>query len=348
MAKKGFNSEDIPGILSQMTSKEGWVLCVGAGISKPAFPNWSELVIRLIEKGGLNHGSASKIANSLLKEFSEDALIAGAFHKLELSPEDLSDALYRDFRGKFSETDWDEFSKMLADPTPGSWEEPLWNRFLGKLKAEWPGLSSYAIAEVVAGVIETPKAPRAVLSFNAEPLLYALLNAYARKQTTHNKKTFDNLIGATSGRTLGRIPYYFVHGLLSIPGLPSEKNNEVSNDKLVFSETEYLSLANYSYSWQSSVFINAASSHRVVFIGVSLSDPNMRRWLSWVHANRVSEIEQRNGKIPDSAWHYWLRESPENAEDKVWIEASVAHLGVRLVWMNDWSETGKTLNRMLS
>ena len=30
-----------------------------------------------------------------------------------------------------------------------------------------------------------------------------------------------------------------------------------------------------------------------------------------------------------------------------WVESTVAHLGVRLVWLDDWSEMGAALTSML-
>ena len=38
---------------------------------------------------------------------------------------------------------------------------------------------------------------------------------------------------------------------------------------------------------------------------------------------------------------------PGEPEQRAWIEASVAHLGVRLVWLSSWGAIGPVLGRML-
>jgi hypothetical protein len=118
-------------------------------------------------------------------------------------------------------------------------------------------------------------------------------------------------------------------------------------EKLVFSEGEYLQLANSAFSWQSALFLGTAVLRSIVFVSLSFSDPNLRRWLAWVHANRTAELEIR-GKELECYEHYWLKEDIADDDQKRWIESSVRHLGVRLVWIKSWTKVGTYLERMLS
>lgn len=73
----------------------------------------------------------------------------------------------------------------------------------------------------------------------------------------------------------------------------------------------------------------------------------MRRWLSWTHANRLDEMRQNGLDIKDSTQHYWIRTIPKDKNTMPWVEAAVSHLGVRIVWIDDWSQVGLALKKML-
>jgi hypothetical protein len=144
---------------------------------------------------------------------------------------------------------------------------------------------------------------------------------------------------------LQRWLYVFCHGLLPIEGHPSSDWHSV--DKLVFSEADYLQVANSGFTWQSSTFFEACMSRSAVFIGLSFSDPNLRRWLGIMHQNRLLELQSIGHTSANSAPHYWFKTIPTSDEERAWTEAAVAHLGVRLVWLKDWTEVGPALRSML-
>ena len=88
-------------------------------------------------------------------------------------------------------------------------------------------------------------------------------------------------------------------------------------------------------------------SQRVIFVGVSLTDPNMRKWLSWIHQNRLAEYNELGVTVKDSTQHYWIKTLPKTKEEEIWFESVVAHLGVRIIWINNWDEAGTALLKML-
>lgn len=85
----------------------------------------------------------------------------------------------------------------------------------------------------------------------------------------------------------------------------------------------------------------------MVFVGVSLSDANMRRWLTWVHSNRMGELKQLYHNDEDSPFHYWINTIPADPTAKALLESVVQHLGVRIVWIDNWTQLGAALRRML-
>jgi hypothetical protein len=119
-------------------------------------------------------------------------------------------------------------------------------------------------------------------------------------------------------------------------------------DKLVFQEAAYLQLANASFSWQAASFLRAAAGNSLVFVGLSLADPNMRRWLSWVHANRLAELNEMGSVASASTVHYWIARKPVDEATERWMESLVSHLGVRLIWVRDYAEIPSTLELMIN
>ena len=108
-----------------------------------------------------------------------------------------------------------------------------------------------------------------------------------------------------------------------------------------------MQLANSPISWQAINFIENCMQRKVVFVGVSLSDANMRRWLGWIHSNKMEEFSVNGLKCKDATEHFWINKKPKTDVEKTWMEESVAHLGVRLVWIDEWNQVGDVLGKML-
>jgi hypothetical protein len=366
MAKTDIKARDAAGILRTVDSG-GWSICVGAGSSLPFFPTWQDLVQNLLTTGP--RSLTADEAKNLRDSFPPEALISASQVLLGKSDADfrkyLTEKLYATIKSKAGKQ-WQAVAKCLMARVPGN-----------ALASEWASLlqfaasadsSSFGIAELLLDSIEQGTAPNAVLSFNAEPLLFALLNAnaVARFRKAKSSKSsdggnesevgpgvVDRIEGSTSSARKGRIPYYFCHGFLPLSDVVNGTFSitppaAMFDSKMVFSEVDYLDLANTVWSWQSSVFTRAAMSDRLVFIGLSLTDPNMRRWLAWIHNQRLHEIQSRNPKVMDSTQHVWIHKSSGSKAIDNWTEAVVSHLGIRLVWLDDWREVGSTLRRMLN
>ncbi|MCA9653523.1 MAG: SIR2 family protein [Myxococcales bacterium] len=356
MNKPGLTEDKVDGLLASAAHGPGWALCIGAGTSLPVFPDWNRLVKRLFTR--VSPGAA-QLASGLGAIFSPDALIQAAFARSEGDAERfasvISEELYRDFLESFTIEERRLVVRALSAVRPGDLSPARWTRFLELLRARWEGqMSCLSIAPLVSDTLGSSRSPAAILSFNAEPLLLAVLNAH---QATHHERDadrgggvpqrVDRVVRGISNRSVGRIPYVFCHGLLPVPGAEVSQH-AASPDKLVFSESAYLQLAANVYSWQATSFLETCAARRVVFVGLSLTDANMRRWLSWVHDSRMDELEQIGRAEAVSTQHFWLNLDPGDPELRSWIEASVAHLGVRLVWLTSWDAIGPVLARMLN
>jgi hypothetical protein len=339
----------IRSLLRRAAAGSGWALCVGAGISKPAFPDWLELVNRLAKRDSL--ALSLEAVRHLQTTYSPDALIQAAMDRLQLTEEKfaavLAEELYSNIKATLSKKEWTLFARALGSTHIGSMTPVMWEPFVDLIAKHFPGLTALGLATTLSKAIQSPIAPAAILSFNAEPLFPALINAtVAVSRGAKGGDVLDYVVHATTDRKAGRVPFVFCHGLLPIPGT---RNHSLSSvDKLVFSEAAYLQLANTSFSWQSASFLHAAGENSIVFVGVSLTDPNMRRWLSWVHATRVAELTEAGAAAPTSTVHYWIAKTPPLETTERWTESLVSHLGIRLIWVKDYADIAPTLELMIS
>lgn len=347
----------LKGRLTQYSKGCGWVLCVGAGISSGLFPSWDGLAIELLNLTSLKCSKPE--IKGFLKNFGPEALMQAAVNALSREtipevPKHLAEALYGKIR-LASGSKWDTIAKALTSSKPSNLNKEEWSvfeRFVSSFKMA----SAPQVAKAIARVADSGRRPEAILSFNAEPLLYALINCYFGIQ--HPNSVKDNKVKvlkrlshdlATLQR--GQIPYYYVHGILPVPGGQARFNNTIAHDKLVFTEAQYLQLSRSNYSWQSATFLSSCIHHRCVFIGLSFSDPNLRRWLAWEHEGKTIERRKRQLR-EDRLSHIWLKKrpnkrGPEMSSKQQLIQRSVEHLGIQVVWLDDWSEAGEVLDLML-
>lgn len=343
MAKKGFTVNNTPNLVDKYGT---WALCLGSGISYPIFPLWDELAKKIVHK-------CEPLADSLFEELSKKMAsevliqaaveIAGKDHKA--FSKDLADILYERLFAGLSDSDAD-LVKLCLTSMPG--ERTIdWGKFLDIIKRKAPqGLTALSLAESVLKLRDKGFPPSAILSFNAEMLMGSLMNAVAHEKYGEKKKFFDYIIEPISYHERGRIPYYFCHGVMPVPGT-WHKSRELFNadDRLVFLENEYLQLANSSFSWQSSAFFNTLSNHTVFFIGLSFVDPNIRRWLAWIQEEKIVALQKKGLKDVSSTSHYWIEKKPSSTIQMRMMEASVSHLGVRIIWIDDWKDVSVALEK---
>ena len=97
--------------------------------------------------------------------------------------------------------------------------------------------------------------------------------------------------GETVGE--GRIPVYHVHGYVPMEGDAS------SAEEIVFTEEQYHDAYQNLYSWSNLVQIQAMTNSVGLMIGLSMTDPNMRRLLDAVR------------RLPSKPEHYVLLRRPD-------------------------------------
>lgn len=343
MAKQGLT---INTALNLVNNEKSWALCVGSGISFPLFPLWNELAKRIVLRC---EPKASGLFEKLSERMSPEVILQSAADIAKKDhnafSKELADTLYEDFFKCLSVEDKQTVKKCLTCD-PGALSEE-WGDYLKIIQRKTSdNLTALALAKTILKLREKGHAPASILSFNAEMLLGSLMNAVAHEEYGERKKFFDYIIEPISYHDRNRIPYYFCHGVMPVPGTNKRaKNTFDADDRLVFLENEYLQLANSSFSWQSSAFINTLTTHTVFFVGLSFVDPNIRRWLAWIQEEKQMAFRKKGLTNISSTSHYWIEKKPGSTTQMRIMESSVSHLGIRIIWIDDWKDVSSVLEK---
>jgi len=356
--KDRLSQSELKSALRSNIQRAGWSLCIGAGTSLPIFPDWSDLIRSLILKVECNNGNINSMWDDLLRRYNPDSILQAAYNIMSINDDKfsrlLSGLLYEKLESRLTPSEFKVVTKILSLTGPEGAGDKEWKLFINVREKHFKTITAYDLAKVVWESSKCYKGPKEILSFNAETLMYALINSFIyedhlaqrKSRGDRPKRLLDFINRSISTKRTGRIQYIFNHGLLPIPNY-EKKVLQWAADKLVFKEEKYLQLANMSFTWQASEFINICSSRPVVFIGVSLSDSNMRRWLTWVQENRRNEIASAGGNQRTSTRHFWITKAPEQDMQKGWLEACVFHLGIRVLWITEWTEVGNILREAI-
>ncbi len=119
------------------------------------------------------------------------------------------------------------------------------------------------------------------------------------------------------------LPIYHVHGFLP-------NKTELESPNLVFSEEAYHSQFIDPYSWANLTQLNTYASNICLFIGLSLSDPNLRRLLDISY--------QRNKKRKHYIIMKKTNESSVSEIATMLFEQDAASLGLNVIWCSNYSE----------
>lgn len=124
----------------------------------------------------------------------------------------------------------------------------------------------------------------------------------------------------------GIIPIYHVHGIIKSKPDPNEDNPKNIWLRPVLSEEEYHKLYGHFHSWSNSVTLNALDNSICILIGLSLTDPNLRRLLDISKEDKAKTKTHfvfmgRNNKL-DKNNYYEIQEDILNS------------LGLEVIWYN--------------
>ncbi|SIO41327.1 TIR domain-containing protein [Halodesulfovibrio marinisediminis DSM 17456] len=123
------------------------------------------------------------------------------------------------------------------------------------------------------------------------------------------------------------LPIYHVHGYLPKAG-PLPKDIDI-----VFSEDSYHTQFIEPFSWSNLIQLIKLNENTCLFIGLSFTDPNLRRLLDVANRKKGSS----------SPAHYIIKKSLSSTEAldgmaKIFEEQDARNLGLKTIWVDEYSE----------
>jgi hypothetical protein len=331
-----------------------WSICIGAGMSNSLTPDWNTISQQMLSNA---YGKpVDKDEIELLRKnlgWSLDSLLQHALNTYQLSGrtlenfnDDLAVELYRTVLSAASADGIDiALAKLLSDPYSRDPNQVL--SLESFLTARYGQSSLMQLARLLLRAKAASRNPISVLTFNADVLLHAALTLLQIREAFSNSGGLSpdfhyRALYRSTDKPNGKIPIHHIHG--SITPEPADRE---ARDKLIFPESSYSHLASSVYAWPQTVFLSTAQSSRMVFVGLSMSDPNIRRWLSWCDGYRRAEISRR-GTSPDfSSQHIWITSRSTDCRIQRVKETGLLHLGVRTAFIPNWDALESALGNLI-
>ena len=187
--------------------------------------------------------------------------------------------------------------------------------------------SKPANSRIIDGIVRLSRPQRdgkpldSIVTFNFDCLIEDNLTT----SSIPNRPIFSEAIKHSSHE----LPIYHVHGYLPRTGrIPAEVD-------LVFSEDAYHSQFIDPFSWSNLIQLNKLTQNTCLFIGISLTDPNMRRLLDVAWRNNPDKVMS----------HYIVKRLPRFSEGDVLDEVSklleeqdANALGLNVIWVEEFEE----------
>lgn len=333
-----------------------YTLVLGAGICYGIMPNWNELTYKVLQNvfdPKLSRSEFDRIANKL--GWSLDSLLqAGLNYLVENggSIEEFNDIiqniLYDSLLEKANKHGLkNELKQFISDPFRRSNRDIL--RLNDFFESEYKGTSLFQICEFLIEAYQIGYPPTAILTFNADVLLHSILTLMQLKleyknsgilhKTDFRYKAVHHIIESDGHK----IPIYHIHGSI-VPNIGKRD----ARHNLVFPESSYHNVSGSTFSWQQNVFQFYSQRTRMVFIGLSMSDPNLRRWLGYTNSNLNQDIFNMWGKVVNTTNHIWITPKTDEIVEMELKKLGLSHLGIKVGEIENWSRLKAALLNLIN
>jgi hypothetical protein len=357
--------------LLEQYRNDGLVLFLGAGVSLGSgIPNWNSLIEDIFRKVGIDPDIAMKAApSSIYAQFELAALCSGEqkdFYK------NLYDCLYNQAGFKHLKA-WLTKMKKGRKEQASSDQRNYWDdlrKELAKNETLRDVGDLLILDDSEKQTLRRNPQIHAVLTVNADNLL----ELYCLAKTSGSERRLVTMVDRVSvGDHPDAIPVYHLHGMLDARDENFRRNDspcaggnvqKIEDEllpRLVFRESEY-----YETIANPASFVNHTPQSyfqrlNVLFIGTSLDDLNIRRWLyssfqerveqrtKYLHERHCEKYEHAKFEAKqESVRHFWLRPKKEKKDGKEvnisresakLIELVMRELGVQVVWCDDFQLT---------
>jgi hypothetical protein len=255
-------------VLRRAWQERRLVLMLGAGISQPyGLPNWDALVLDILSHAGrqvrIDKADSRKVTSWVVKRLDLSLPVLARIAHV---------SVMKQLREEGKPATQGAFATYLRDL--------LYRTF--RIPQPEHRTSMFQVVTMIDRSEREGRRIPFVLTFNFDNVLEMRLRA--QRVATHPIFNLKRPVA-------GALPIYHLHGFLPYRG-------RVPRMELVFSEEQYHHVAQSSLHWASVKLFEALTEHTCLMIGLSLSDPNIRRLLDAV---------PRSSKAPQ---HFLVRQMP--------------------------------------
>lgn len=335
-----------------------WTLCVGAGVSRGIAPEWSELT-----KAVVRETYGSRLSDSDVEDLIEktgwpfDSWIQAAANEHLLqgkSAESFNDLiesiLYSKLRAKARGLGIEKhLTKVLTFPKSEPKDRII--EVCNLIEQEFPDSSLIQLASALIATATSGHRPKAILTFNADTFLETYIDLRLRRDhylgpgPHAHPEYFFVQVTRPSNSNGQKIPIIHCHGCVA-PEWSTGKKSRDSRNRLVFLEQEYLAIANTGGNWAETVFNFLAQSSKMAFVGLSMSDSNIRRWMNISNVERLRDRNIFGYTERPNPDHIWVRPKPKTPGYEAVFLSSLHHLGIRPAWIKSWSSLDQGLRNL--
>lgn len=319
--------------LKESYNRGQFTLFLGAGVSSSAgMPSWDNLLNSLF-------------VAYLTREFDKDKAIDGS---------DINELVSR--LNKVSESSALMGARYLRKGLVGSSTEThnfvdAITRSLYELRNKDLAVDSRLLRAIAATCMprRTGARVRSVVNYNFDDLL--------EKQLTKTGITHRSVYTETEVYDPDELPVYHVHGFL-----PEDRSkySALENSTLVFSEEGYHHIYTNAYHWSNLVQLNCLRENSCLMIGLSMTDPNLRRLMDI----SARSLEQNKHfafmkRLSTDDFCYDITESGKKAAIRnvdgaekfldthhALNEALMKELGVTVLWYESYDEIPEILEEL--
>jgi hypothetical protein len=314
----------------------GLVLALGAGVSAGCkLPGWPELLCRMGEECFDSKGR--ELVQQLIQAGTTLPAIAGILERKTPKRETPNEVAFHDLLTKELYRDF-PFHKPIK-------EKPQ-QRELVKFVQD-SNATMRAVAALCAK--KDPKKEsghefvsndmiRAVVNFNFD----SVLRAYVRAR--YGNYLFRTIDGASKIGRVGRTPIYHIHGLVRFYRSDGQDDDEAT--PCVFTEGQYYDFFNRPNSIFNYTFLYLLREFNCLFIGMSMTDENIRRLLHYSTSERRQRPVEKGGVTSTdkvALRHFAILKRSVSAKIDELTAVSLKHLGTHVLWIDDFAEIPERL-----
>jgi hypothetical protein len=317
----------IPEELQSAYAENHLALGLGAGVSvQSKVPDWRELVRRVAEQPEVR--PTREIATSLLQAGHDATVVAGYLRSRAGSEKVFVEAVRRSL---YSDLNVD-FAAFVERHNTRNFA-----RFVRDTNTTLHAIGTFCARRLASDRFGPNTAVRAVLNFNLDNLLQTYTAARFKKRVL---RTVERASASASSR---RINTYHPHGYLLRevePETPANPKRE-AGDRLVLTEHQYIDVVANSNGFVNYTMLHVLREYNFLFIGLSMTDPNLRRALHVSRSERRREL-LAEGLLPTSAERasrrHWSVMQRQNEDLDQATSQMLGELGVAPIWVLDWTK----------